>query len=95
MSRETLLQESKTMIDDLLQAANGLIEMANGELVDLGEEPVEVQVLERQPEQDPGIDLAELEAQGLYEAQLQEVELALRIICRYNCMLRTATTGCR
>ena len=70
MSRETLLQESKTMIDDLLQAANGLIEMANGELVDLGEEPVEVQVLERQPEQDPGIDLAELEAQGLYEAQL-------------------------
>ena len=78
MSRETLLQESKTMIDDLLQAANGLIEMANGELVDLGEEPVEVQVLERQPEQDPGIDLAELEAQRLYEAQLQEVELGLK-----------------
>lgn len=66
------------MIDDLLQAANGLIEMANGELVDLCEEPVEIQEEERGREQDSGIDLAELEAQGLYEAQLQEVELGLK-----------------
>ena len=62
------------MIDDLLHAVNGLIEIANGELVALDEEPVEVEV----EEQEPGIDLAELEAMGLYEAQLQEVELGIR-----------------
>lgn len=62
------------MIDDLIHAVNGLIEIANGELVALDEEPVEVKAEERTSD----IDLAELEAMGLYDAQLQEVELGLR-----------------
>ncbi|MBD5530100.1 MAG: DUF342 domain-containing protein [Lachnospiraceae bacterium] len=74
MSSGSHFQESKMMIDDLLHAVNGLIEIANGELVALDEEPVEVEVEEQEPE----IDLAELEAMGLYEAQLQEVELGIR-----------------
>jgi len=74
MSTGTLFQESKSMIDDLLHAANGLIEMANGEMVDLGEE--EEELPELQPT--PSVDLAELEALGLYDAQLQEVELGLK-----------------
>lgn len=64
------------MIDDLLHAANGLIEMANGELVDLHEEEEE-DIPEAEPAV-PEFDMAELEALGLYEAQLQEVELGLR-----------------
>ena len=63
------------MIDDLLHAANGLIEMANGEMVDLGEEEEE-ELPELEPE--PAVDMAELEALGLYDAQLQEVELGLK-----------------
>lgn len=63
------------MIDDLLHAANGLIEMANGEMVDLGEEEEE-ELPELEPT--PAVDLAELEALGLYDAQLQEVELGLK-----------------
>ncbi len=62
------------MIDDLLHAVNGLIEIANGELVALHEEPVEVEI----KEQAPGINLEELEAMGFYEAQLQEVELGIK-----------------
>lgn len=64
------------MIDDLLHAANGLIQMANGELVDLHEEEEEYI-----PEVEPAVpefDMAELEALGLYDAQLQEVELGVR-----------------
>lgn len=64
------------MIDDLLHAVNGLIEIANGELVALDEEPVEVEVEVK--EQTPEFDLTELEEMGLYEAQLQEVELGVR-----------------
>lgn len=64
------------MIDDLLHAANGLIEMANGELVDLHEEEEE-EIQEAEPAT-PEFDMAELEPLGLYDAQLQEVELGVR-----------------
>lgn len=74
MGSETFLQESKTMIDDLLHAVNKLLEMANGDLVALDEEPVELQVKKTAPE----TELSDLEAMGLYEAQLQEVELGIR-----------------
>ena len=74
MSSETFLQESKTMIDDLLHAVNGLLEMANGELVTLDEESAEVKEKKTTSE----VDLSELEGMGFYEAQLQEVELGLR-----------------
>ena len=70
------LQESKTMIDDLLQAVNGLLEMANGEqLASQDEAPAEEPQEERSA---PENELAELEAMGLYDAQLQEVELGLK-----------------
>ena len=49
MSTGALFQESRSMIDDLLHAANGLIEMANGEMVDLGEEEEE-ELPELEPE---------------------------------------------
>ena len=76
MSGTLLFQESKSMIDELLQAANGLIGMANGETVDLGGEEETEELPEPEPE--PAVDLAELEALGLYDAQLQEVELGIR-----------------
>lgn len=74
MAGETFLQESKTMIDELLQAVNGMLAMANGEIVALDEKPAEGQA--EQPAAE--YDLSELEAMGFYEAQLQEVELGLR-----------------
>lgn len=74
MVGETFLQESKTMIDELLQAVNGMLAMANGEIVALDEKPAEGQA--EQPAAE--YDLSELEAMGFYEAQLQEVELGLR-----------------
>lgn len=74
MVGETLFQESKTMIEELLQAVNGMLEMANGEMVALDEKPAEEQAKQQAAE----YDLSELEAMGLYEAQLQEVELGLK-----------------
>lgn len=73
MSSQPLLQEDKLIIDDLLHAVNGLIEMANGELITM-DETVNVS-------DEPGtsdIDLTELETMGFYESQLQEVELGIR-----------------
>lgn len=75
MGGTLLFQESKSMIDELLHAANGLIGMANCETVDLGEEEAE-ELPEVEPE--PAVDMEELEALGLYDAQLQEVELGIR-----------------
>lgn len=70
------MQESKTMIDDLLQTVNGLLDMANGEqLVSQDETPAEEPQEEKTT---PETELAELEAMGLYDAQLQEVELGLK-----------------
>lgn len=74
MGGETSFQESKTMIDDLLHAVNGLLEIANGDLVELDEETVETPAKKTTSE----VDLSELEAMGFYDAQLQEVELGIR-----------------
>lgn len=74
MSGETSFQESKTMIDDLLHAVNGLLDIANDELVPIDDEPAETVVKKTES----GVDLSELEGMGFYEAQLQEVELGLK-----------------
>lgn len=78
MAGESFFQESKTMIDELLSAVNELLEMANGEVVTQEGEPAEGQVETQAKEPAAEYDLSELEALGLYEAQLQEVELGLR-----------------
>lgn len=72
MAGETFFQESKTMIDELLRSVNELLEMANGEMV--------TQEKKSEEEKKPAVefDMTELEAMGLYDAQLQEVELGLR-----------------
>lgn len=74
MVGETFLQESKTMIDELLHAVNDMLAMANGEIVALDEKPAEGQAKQSTAE----FDLSELEALGFYEVQLQEVELGMR-----------------
>lgn len=72
MAGETFFQESKTMIDELLHSVNELLAMANGEMMTQEEKPKE----EKKPAVE--FDMTELEAMGLYDAQLQEVELGLR-----------------
>lgn len=74
MGSENSFQESKSMINDLLHAVNGLLEMANDEMVPVDEEPADTTVKKAES----GVDLSELEGMGFYEAQLQEVELGLK-----------------
>lgn len=58
-------------VDELLHTINGLIEMANGELVAMGEEsPVPQPAVE--------MDLESLREKGLFEAQIQEIELGVK-----------------
>lgn len=58
-------------VDELLHTINGLIELANGDLVMMGEEaPV--------PTPEPRVDWDSLREIGLFEPQLQEIELGLK-----------------
>lgn len=58
-------------VDELLHTINGLLELANGDLVMMGEEaPV--------PTPEPRVDWDSLREIGLFEPQLQEIELGLK-----------------
>ena len=58
-------------VDELIHTINGLIELANGDLIVMGEEaPV--------PMPEPRVDWDSLRQKGLFEPQLQEIELGLK-----------------
>ena len=71
MRDKELPKEQVDNVDDLLHTINGLIELANGEVVVLQEqEPTEEPV--------PEVDWDSLREMGFFEPQLQEIELGLK-----------------
>lgn len=71
MRDKELPKEQVDNVDDLLHTINGLIELANGEVVVLQEqEPTEEPV--------PEVDWDSLREMGFFEPQLQEIDLGLK-----------------
>ena len=71
MRDKELPKEQVDNVDDLLHTINGLIELANGEVVVLQEqEPTEEPV--------PEVDWDSLREKGFFEPQLQEIDLGLK-----------------
>lgn len=71
MKENSLPERQENNVDELLNTINGLIELANGDLIVMGEEaPV--------PTPAPQVDWDSLREMGLFEPQLQEIELGLK-----------------
>lgn len=62
--------EEETKVDDLLNTINGLLELANGERVELEEPPK----LSEQPWE---LDEKKLEEEGMYDVQIDEIKLGV------------------
>ena len=69
MANEPVMEETK--VDDLLHTINGLLELANGETIELEEEPPKL------GEEPWKLDVDKLREEGMFDVQIEEIQLGI------------------